>query len=169
MIERTVPLRRGLNLGSQAQTVAVVRSQSVDDALRIAEIGNEAKKVAEMVRLRIVRSARSRVRCRKISSGAWRATITRALQVAIELLDQELMRKVAEEFDSRRTTRGDPAATRRELTRAVLLLANATGWSRREILKMPLLDFVRMLQELPEVRRIAAAGFASVFGGNSGA
>src|SRR5207249_7658871 len=87
VIERTVPLRRGLNLGASAQTVAVVRSQSVDDALRIAEISNEAKKVAEMVRLRVVnigeiKGPLSDDQFRRLESDDY----TR-LQVAIELLD----------------------------------------------------------------------------------
>ncbi len=52
----------------------------------------------------------------------------------------------------------------------MLLLANATGWSRAEILDLPLLEFMRAIQELPKVRRIAAAGIAAaLFGGNDGA
>ena len=109
---RTVTLRRGHILGSQAQTVAVVRSQSVDDALRIAEIGNEAKKVAEMVRLRIVnigeiKGPLSEDQFRRLESDDY----TR-LRVAIELLDRELMAR-SEEFRFKGDDAGDPAATRR--------------------------------------------------------
>ncbi len=107
-MERTVPLRRGLLLNGAAQTTAIVRSQSVDDALRIAEIGNEQKMLAELVRRRIVKLGEiegplPEDQFRRLESDDF----TR-LQVAIELMDRELMAAIAAEFGIKGDAEGRP-------------------------------------------------------------